>query len=187
MTKTEPPIGDTCEIKIPYKDQIFIALIDAEDYPVVSRFHWQIIFIGTRKNPYAITKLNRRGNTELTFYMHHLIVGNISHMDHDDRNTLNNKKLNLRASTPQQNGWNKDKMHSDKKKYTSKYKGVSKNKKSGFWEVIIKTTKKGVKPAQHIRLGQFKYEDDAARAYNKAVVELRGEWAWVNPIDGEAA
>jgi hypothetical protein len=30
-------------------------------------------------------------------------------------------------------------------------------------------------------------QDEAARAYNKKIVELRGEWAWVNPVSEKAA
>jgi len=67
----------------------------------------------------------------------------------------------------------------------SQYKGVAKYKNSAgedLYRVIIKATAKGVAPAKYIRINGFKCEDDAARAYNKEIVKLRGKWAWLNPV-----
>lgn len=56
-----------------------------------------------------------------------------------------------------------------------------------YRRVNIKTSKKGEKPATHVRLGPFDSEIEAAKAYNREIVKLRGKFAWVNPLPEEAA
>lgn len=58
----------------------------------------------------------------------------------------------------------------------SKYKGVSWNKKAKLWYAYITKDKK------RISLKYFKNEKDAAKAYNKAALELHGEFARLNEI-----
>jgi hypothetical protein len=156
-------------------------LVDNEDYPVVARYSWRKISL----KHYAGTTVKFPDGTERTLYMHSLILATSTHVDHDDMNVWNNQKGNLRKATYQQNSWNKGKQRSRHGEPASKYKGVIKCKKASgetYWGVVIKTTAKGVTPAKYIRRGPFKYEDDAAREYNKEIVKLRGEWAWVNPL-----
>lgn len=158
-----------------------IALVDDEDYEFLSRFTWH--YTGSPGNEYVKAwGGNPRKGSQVGYYMHKLVCGGKS-PDHIGFNKLDNRKESLRIATYQQNGWNKGKPKGGRHgACTSKYKGVSKNKDTGRWHVIIKTTAKGEKPSKYLRRGPFKYEDDAARAYNEEVVKLRGEWAWVNPL-----
>jgi hypothetical protein len=104
--------------------------------------------------------------------------------DHNDRNTCNMQKSNLRASTTQQNGWNRVKQKSmNGKPCTSKYKGVSKYispRGQVWWNVSIKTTKKGVKPEKYVKKNRFKTEEEAALWYDEQIVKLRPGWAVTN-------
>jgi hypothetical protein len=170
------------EIHIISKGKTFIALVDDEDYPVISRHHWNIMFIGKQNRPYAFTRFYTDDDKKngKTFLMHHMIMGSSRQHDHINGNSLDNQKSNLRPATYQQNGWNKGKQSRRDKPSTSIYKGVFKSKDG--WRVQIKTTMKGVKPAKFVRMGPFQEEIEAARAYNEKIVELRGEWAWVNPL-----
>ncbi|HFJ9284820.1 TPA: AP2 domain-containing protein [Bacillus toyonensis] len=63
-----------------------------------------------------------------------------------------------------------------RKNTSSKYKGVSWNKKCKKWKSTI--TSKG----KMIHLGLYENEDDAALAYNKAAIEIFGEHAYQNVI-----
>lgn len=79
---------------------------------------------------------------------------------------------NVRWVTTQQNQMNKGSW----KNSTSKYKGVCWDKKTKKWRASIQ------KDREVIYLGQFIDEKDAAIVYNKAALELFGEYANLNII-----
>lgn len=162
-----------------------VILVDDEDFPLLSRFSW---YRGG-KGAHPMTFIYGKRDTSQTVYMHQLILGGMVGADHIDRNVCNMQKANLRPATSQQNGWNKGKpMRTRHGEPASQFKGVSRVVGRGgnvYWRVVIKTTMKGEFPAKYVRLGPFDDEVEAARAYNKRIVELRGEYAWVNPIPGE--
>jgi len=150
-----------------------IVLVDDEDYPLLSRHTWHTS--GYDDNKYAITKIPNKNCTERNFYMHNLILGFATVIDHEDRNNFNNQKYNLRPATHAQNEWNKAKQKTTSgRPCSSKYKGVSLVK--GAWRAQIK--RNGV---MHY-LGQYRNEEDAARAYNKKAAELSGDFVWLNPL-----
>lgn len=163
-----------------------IALCDDEDYELLSRFKWS--YNGSEGNKYVRAGGDRKSGQQVGYYMYRLVSGGKS-PDHKNFNTLDNRKENLRIATHQENGWNKGKPKSmGGRPCTSKYKGVSKYLNALGQErfrVNIKITKKGVKPAEYIRLGPFKDEVEAAKAYNRHIVTWRGKWAWLNPIPGD--
>ena len=137
------------EIKIPSKDQVFTALVDDEDYPVVSRHKWHILF--SKDIPYAFTRLFNERGTGKTFLMHHLVLGTSSQTDHVNTNSLDNTKENLRPATYQENGWNKGPNKTRRGKPTSsKYKGVQYRPLRGRdrWFVQIKHVEHGAASLQ---------------------------------------
>lgn len=91
-------------------------------------------------------------------------------IDHIDRNPDNNRIENLRQATRSQNTINIPPSG----KGTSKYKGVSKNPKDGFFYARSHKNKKD----KHI--GIFKCEKDAAKAYDDYVIKEYGEFAYLN-------
>lgn len=76
---------------------------------------------------------------------------------------------------------------SGKRPCTSQYKGVRKVvgvRKGTRWLAYIKHVELG-QPKQTgkmIYISYFNDEIEAAKAYNIKAKELRGEWAWENPI-----
>ncbi len=159
-------------------------LVDDEDYSLLSRFPWYRGGMGA----HPMTFIYGKRDTSQTVYMHQLIMGGMVGADHIDLNVCNMQKSNLRAATMQENGWNKGKPNFKNKVATSRFKGVSYSPFKGRdrWVVLIKHVPPGEKKqnGQTLRCGYFFYEIEAAIAYNKKVVELRGEFAWVNPIPG---
>lgn len=108
-------------------------------------------------------------------YMHTLLIACPKNtlVDHINGNGLDNQKANLRISTRSQNGANR------KTNFNSKtgYKGVIthpsyKNK----YLAVIKVNGK-----QH-RLGAFLTKEEAATAYNKAAIDIYGNYAQLNSI-----
>lgn len=95
-------------------------------------------------------------------------------VDHKDRDRSNNRIENLRASTPNENRANQTKA----KGKSSKYLGVSWNKRNGKWVAEMRKLGGG-----RLWLGFFQEEKDAARAYNVAAGVHHGDFASLNVIE----
>jgi hypothetical protein len=103
--------------------------------------------------------------------IHRVIMGAADEqiVDHISRDTMDNRRCNLRIATNSGNGGN-----SIQKGGTSKYKGVSWDKRSSAWVAgIMLHRKKKI-------LGLFSCEHEAARVYDAAAVEAFGEFARTN-------
>src|SRR6478609_5598332 len=113
-------------------------------------------------------------NLDDKYYFHRKVMGDPEDMwiDHIDNNSLNNKRENLRVTTPHQNSFNKSKQSNT----SSKFKGVSYYVKLKKYRAYI--SHKG----KRINLGYYVNEIDAAKAYNTKAIELFGEYANLNPI-----
>lgn len=113
--------------------------------------------------------------------MHRLIArasdGEVT--DHRDGNGLNNTRENLRSCRQAENLRNRAK--STRHAATSQYKGV-------YWAKDIKRWRAYVEVDGKRRwLGCFMSEHEAAEAYNRAALDLHGEFARLNEISSEAA
>lgn len=106
----------------------------------------------------------------------HRIITNAKNgdiVDHINGDTLDNRNANLRIVTSSQSAANRKSFDGS----SSKYKGVSWDKKSKAWRVQIQLNKK------KIALGcSFKNEVDAAIAYNEAAKKYHREFAKLNEI-----
>lgn len=106
-------------------------------------------------------------------YLHDFILSDKTNfcIDHVDGNPLNNLRSNLREADRSKNAINT---------------GLKKTNKSGYKGVHFKTKGKWVAQITKNRkchtLGIFSSAKEAAIAYNKAALELFGEYAWLNPI-----
>jgi hypothetical protein len=124
--------------------------------------YWRVNF---DKKEYAVHRL--------IYFLEHEIDPFDLDIDHIDGNKYNNTISNLRLATRQLNNANcKSALNS-----SSKYKGVSYNKRLGKW---IGTITKNYKS---IYLGCFTSEVDAALAYNKQAKLLFGKYARLNLIN----
>jgi len=133
-------------------------IVDDEDYQYLSGFKWRI------NGRYAVK--GKKG-----YRMHRILMDDPVGMcvDHINRNTMDNRKCNLRVCSKAENSRN-CKLRKDGK---SKYRGVSlyRDKK---WRVQIKYNGKV------IHIGYFDKESDAAKAYDKEAIELHGEFCSTN-------
>lgn len=94
-------------------------------------------------------------------------------VDHRDGYGLNNQRHNLRMATPQQN-----RQNSTYRNGKHGYKGVFQNKENhgGRFGARIGFNNRP------IYLGMFDTAEEAAEAYNRAAVEIFGEFAKLNEI-----
>ena len=138
---------------IPLTNSDKLALVDDEDYPLLSRITWSL---GT--DGYARCSKCR---------MHQLIMGFLDLVDHRNLNRLDNQKHNLRAANFQQNAWNSPPRKNNK----SGLKGVCESR--GKWVAQIQTARNGI--SRHYNLGYYSSKEEVARVYDKKAKELFGE------------
>ena len=151
------------EIKLT-QDQI--AIIDIEDFNLVKDYSWYF------HKGYARTSF-RKNNRKVHIYMHRLINKTLKgfETDHINKNRLDNRKINLRTVTLTQNHWN-----SERKLGISGFRGIYWEESRSKWMACISSNNK------NILIGRFNTRLDAILAYNKRVLELRGNFAILNPI-----
>jgi hypothetical protein len=139
------------------------AVVDAADYERLSKYRWYA-------SPSGGGKMYARRNTKTgTVLMHREIMHTPKgmHVDHRDRNGLNNRPDNLRNCTPAQNEYNKPPRGK-----RSRFKGVYPD--GDKWYAVIKHKGKTY------YLGTFDDEIEAARARDRKARELEGEYAYLN-------
>lgn len=148
-----------------------VTLVDDLDFEWLNQWKWYAAKQG--KKFYASRRPTKYGQL---IHMHRLILGipndpNIF-ADHKDRDSLNNQRHNLREATRSQNNSNRTPIGA------SKFLGVFYKAESTIrpWYVRIVKNKK----AKY--LGSFTNEIDAAIAYNRAAIELHGEFANLNKV-----
>ncbi len=144
------------------------AIVDIDDYKTISQYSWFF-----NKGGYAETVDSK--NNRKHYLMHRFIMSSPRNkeVDHINGNKLDNRKINLRHCTRQENGRNVTK----KTGTSSVYKGVSLNIQRGkykYWFAAIKKDKKAYS------IGTFKTEIQAAMAYDIWAKELFGEFAKLN-------
>ena len=108
-----------------------LAIVDDEDFQRVSGYQWSADFNKCVESFYAVTNVGRK-----KVYMHRLIldVKKGERTDHENHNTLDNRRKNISTCTPHEN------MHNIKlaKVNTSGFCGVSWSKSKGKWVARIK-------------------------------------------------
>jgi hypothetical protein len=140
----------------------YIAIIDAEDLERVSRYKWYAHHY--RSKVYAKA-------TTTDIFMHRFILKTPKgkDTDHANRNTLDNRKCNLRVCTKSQNSINRS-----PKPHSSIYKGVYFY--CGKWKVST-----GARLGRNRKhLGFFESEVEAAKAYDAYIRKIDPEFGYLN-------
>jgi hypothetical protein len=142
------------------------AIVDPEDFERINQYKWYY------NKGYALRNIRRNGK-KCAIFMHSFVCPVPPGMftDHINRNRLDNRKANLRPATFQQNIWNASRK---RKTSASPYKGVTWSRQHRKWIARIYVGTKAV------HLGFFKDDIKAAKAYDKAAKELRGEYEALN-------
>lgn len=155
-----------------------VALIDDEDYELVSKHKWCAAKNGTTFYAQTVFRVNGKHKCIL---MHRLILGlafgDKCHGDHRDGNGLDNRRANLRIAIGGQNQRNRRPTTNN----SSRFKGVHLSKGGKLWRAEI-----GFNRKNHY-IGLFKDEEEAARAYNAAALKHHGEFARLNILDAVEA
>lgn len=147
------------------------ALVDDEDYDWLMQWKWYAKFNRSTGTYYAARNARMDDGRRTTIRMHQQIMGSplATDVDHCNHNTLDNRRLNLRACTHAQNMQNQP-LRRDS---TTKYKGVQWYPK--YQKYVARIGVNG----KRIFLGYFNTPEDAYTAYCAASEKFHGEFSYL--------
>lgn len=156
--------------------------IDEEDWDKVSQYRWSVHTTSIKRNRQVYFIANVVINTKhTTIPLHRFIhfgvidIQNNKLVDHINRDTLDNRKCNLRLVSSAENSWNKGRMQQS----SSPYKGVLWYKRGNKWTAAIYTKLENGKTVR-LHLGYFTSPEEAAKVYDRKAISMRGEYAYTN-------
>lgn len=157
--------------------------VDDEDFEHLSGFKW-FANEGRCGDFYAAMSVKRvkdgrqyQSNVEMQRYLldPDRVLPRFVKVDHINKQTLDNTRLNLRLVNDSVSNINRRKFKSNK----SGYRGVSYAKELGKWYAKIAVNNKA------ISIGYYLTPEEAALAYNAKAIELHGEYACLNVIPSQ--
>lgn len=143
------------------------AKVDPQDYEALSRHRWMAKPFTTKRQGYYAC----RKDQGTTVYLHRQIMSPAAGMvvDHIDGDGLNNCRSNLRVVTKADNAMN------SAGRSASGFRGVYYSPDRGKWRAYVTRPTGG-----RMWLGGFETAEEAAQAYDQAVIRLRGPIARTN-------
>ncbi|MFC1738189.1 HNH endonuclease [Planctomycetota bacterium] len=147
------------------------AIVDAEDFEGLNEYKWHCTYHGYATR--IIYKETVKGKKAISIYMHRLLCPAPEGMivDHINRNSLDNRKVNLRAATQKQNVWNRKFL---RRRGKSQYNGIRWDNNREKWQVRLMIN------GQRKSFGYYADEIEAAKVYDRAAKKYRGEYAYLN-------
>ena len=147
------------------------AIVDVDDFERLNKYKWHCTHYNYAKR--AIYKKYKKGRKKVEIYMHKEVCPAPSGMvaDHINRNSLDNRKANLRPATQKQNVWNRKFIRKGGK---TRYNGIRWDKNREKWQVRLTVN------GRRESFGYYADEIEAAKAYDRVVEKYRGEFAVLN-------
>lgn len=148
------------------------SIVDEDKYSDLIKHKWFALSNG-KYGHRAARQISVGNKKQKCIMMHRQLInakdGEI--VDHINRNTLDNRRENLRIVTSSQSNMNRKTSHG-----SSKYKGVYRKKWStGFkWGSQIKMEGK------YKHIGYYDNEEEAAKAYDSTAKQIAGDYACLN-------
>lgn len=173
VTTTSRPLEQEEVVEVPIHSRKYpglVALINADDLPLVEGYRWNTRKDGERF--YAVHHVYP-SEKKTTIRMHCLILPNPPEgheIDHINRDGLDNRRSNLRFVTRGQNLCNRRPNMNG----SSRFKGVHWESDRSRW--IATVTVNG----RRRKIGRFTDEIEAAHAADSAAIEHYGEHAYLN-------
>lgn len=145
------------------------AICDEADYEELRWHSWHAV-VGSNGHLCAVTNLGRQRRGKIRPVKMHTMLTGWAEVDHVNRNSLDNRRFNLRQCTVGQNCANRGLPSNN----NSGYKGVSFHKRKESYCAYVNCG--GVR----VNLGYFGTAKEAAHVYDYAALILFGEFALTN-------
>ena len=142
---------------------------DLEDYELIKDYCWW-----KNDEGYLVTSLNDNKKIRMSRLVMNENNPSIR-IDHQNHNTMNNRKSNLRRATSSENAMNSGLSSAN----TSGVTGVLFDKRWNKWVASIMVNYKS------IHLGRFDKFDDAVKARKEAEDKYFGKWSYDNSMKNE--
>lgn len=145
----------------------YVTIVDDEDADAVKQFKWRVFFM--KCGVYAGRTARKDEPGPHSIYLARWLMKPPPgfQVDHRNRDTLDNRRGNLRIATWSQNQANAPAQ-------TGRFKGVDFHKSRNKWRARMMVDGK-----VHF-IGRFPTEEEAALAYDKVALEVFGEFALLN-------
>ncbi|HSY52465.1 MAG TPA: HNH endonuclease [Thermoanaerobaculia bacterium] len=153
------------------------AIVDSSDYAMVNAYKWTYKpGRDERDSGYArhnfVLQCGGIHSVTMGQFLMQAPMGMV--VDHINGNGLDNRRMNLRVCTHQENMLNRR----VNKNSRSGYKGVQWSEQKQSWQVAVAKGEGGKRKVYYG--GAFKNPVEAAKAYDKLAVKIQGEFARLN-------
>lgn len=151
----------------------FYAIVNADDYEWAMQWKWRAAWDRTRNRYYVMRGNGHKDSSGYRgrFFLHRELLGlprgDKRQGDHENLNTFDNRRRNLRIATPSQNSMNR-RMRKDNK---TGFKGVTFHKRLKKYQSNIRIN--GIL----VHLGYFDRPEPAHAAYCEKALQYQGEFA----------
>jgi hypothetical protein len=140
------------------------AIVDDDIFDELNNYDWSY-----HPNGYAHRMVRINGKQKRLMLHRYILNAKPKQIvDHINRNSLDNRRENLRFVTAQQSSCNTGPNHG------LGFKGTSFKKDHKKWKAVITIDSK------NIHLGYFSTEEEAAKAYDVASKKYHGEYGYLN-------
>lgn len=148
----------------------FVTQVDDDDYDELMRYKWHVVTPNANKIYATRNQYHTETQTQTMVYLHRQIMNTPANKltDHRDGNGLNNQRSNLRIVTHSQNA-----LHCHAVTGAVPYRGVHKSSRNTFTAHFMICGK--IK-----YLGSWSIAEDAARAYDEAMLRYSPEYGVPN-------
>jgi len=138
-----------------------VAIVDEEDFCSVSKHNWHVMWKKSTKSYYAVRREYEVGGRKKIEYMHRFILklkyGNKTQVDHENHNTTDNRKRNLKLVNHRGNQENRI----DQSKYGV---GIHKQRKRFRLKFVLEGERR--------HFGMFDTPEEATKVRNKILEEI---------------
>lgn len=159
----------------------YSTIIDAIDSDL-AEYAWIVCASSLTNIPYALRR-HKQNEKRINIHMHRVILSRIlgrdmlpnEFVDHKNRNSLDNRRCNLRLATRNENNRNVERPKSK-----SGFRGVHSNYgQPERWKALIMVNGK------QIYLGTFATKEEAGEAYKSASIKYHGEFGYFGSKNDE--